>query len=140
MQRLWFVLSELSVNGVAQESTTHKRVRHPQARLLKTTSPLLESPCRLVEWQRRGRFLGNGSDFSALCTWCRDPGRLTVSLAESICLRAVIKPVTFPLKLWLSYKAVLATKGGLGVHRGKAMASMSIFRLPAPCQAIAHRQ
>lgn len=75
-----------------------------------------------------------------LCILCRDPGRLTVSLAESICLRAVIKPITFPLKLWLSYKAVLATKGDMGGVKGKAIASMSMFRLPATGLALAQRQ
>ncbi|CAL5227818.1 g10845 [Coccomyxa viridis] len=71
----------------------------------------------------------------------RDPGRLTVSLAESICLRAVIKPITFPLKLWLSWKAVLATKGAFGSRgRAPAVASMSMFRTIAPGLAIAHRQ
>jgi hypothetical protein len=33
-----------------------------------------------------------------------------VSLAESITLRACIKPLTFPFKIWASYKLVLATK------------------------------
>lgn len=28
-----------------------------------------------------------------------DPGRLTTSLAESICVRASIKPATFPFKV-----------------------------------------
>jgi hypothetical protein len=45
-----------------------------------------------------------------ICLLSRDPARLTVSLAESICLRALIKPVTFPFKLWASWKLVLATK------------------------------
>ncbi len=35
-----------------------------------------------------------------------DPARLTVSLAESLCLRASIKPLTFPFKIWASYKLV----------------------------------
>ena len=35
-----------------------------------------------------------------------DPGRLTASLAESICVRASIKPATFPFKIWASYKFV----------------------------------
>jgi hypothetical protein len=68
---------------------------------------------------------------------CRDPGRLTVSLAESICLRAVIKPITFPLKLWLSWKAVLATKQD--GFRDRAVASIGMFRLPAPGMRIAQR-
>lgn len=32
-----------------------------------------------------------------------DPARLTVSLAESLCFRAVAKPATFTLKLWGSW-------------------------------------
>lgn len=39
-----------------------------------------------------------------------DPARLTVSLAESLCLRASIKPLTFPFKIWASYKLVLFGK------------------------------
>lgn len=39
-----------------------------------------------------------------------DPGRLTTSLAESICVRASIKPATFPFKIWASYKFVQMTK------------------------------
>jgi len=35
-----------------------------------------------------------------------DPGRLTASLAESICIRAGIKPATFPFKIWASYQFV----------------------------------
>lgn len=52
-----------------------------------------------------------------------DPSRLTVSLAESLCLRAAIKPATFPFKLWAAYKLTLLTKrrggggsGGSGRH------------------------
>ena len=53
-------------------------------------------------------------------------------------MRAVIKPVTFPLKLWLSWKAVLATKRAIGPFRGNtpAIASMTMFRLPAPALGI----
>mmetsp|Transcript_134 Transcript_134/g.486 ORF Transcript_134/g.486 Transcript_134/m.486 type:complete len:184 (-) Transcript_134:218-769(-) len=40
----------------------------------------------------------------------RDPQRLTVSLAESLALRAGIKPITFPFKLWASWQMTLATK------------------------------
>jgi hypothetical protein len=74
---------------------------------------------------------------SRMLKCCRDPGRLTVSLAESICLRAVIKPITFPLKLWLSWKAVLATKQG--GFKGRAVASIGMFRLPAPGMWVAQR-
>ena len=66
-----------------------------------------------------------------------------MSLAESICLRAVIKPITLPLKLWLSWKAVLATKGpmrGLTGSSGVAVASMSVFRRPPPGLALVQRQ
>lgn len=38
-----------------------------------------------------------------------DPGRLTASLAESICVRAGIKPATFPFKIWASYQFVKRT-------------------------------
>lgn len=41
-------------------------------------------------------------------------GRVTVSLAESLAVRAVIKPVTFPFKLWASYAIVSAVKGKTG--------------------------
>ena len=64
---------------------------------------------------------------------CRDPGRLTVSRVESIYLRTVIKPITLLLKLWLSWKAVVATEELMpGLTRGSSMtsASLSIFRLP----------
>lgn len=44
-----------------------------------------------------------------------DPSRLTVSLAESLCLRAAIKPATFPFKLWAAYKlTVLMKRWGRG--------------------------
>lgn len=39
-----------------------------------------------------------------------DTGRLTVSLAESIALRACIKPATFPFKIWASYQILMLTK------------------------------
>jgi len=42
----------------------------------------------------------------------KDPTRLTVSLAESLCLRAAIKPLTFPFKLWASYQVVILMKKG----------------------------
>lgn len=35
-----------------------------------------------------------------------DPRRLTTSLAESILIRAGIKPITFVFKLWASYMIV----------------------------------
>eukprot|EP01026_Neomeris_dumetosa_P066344 TRINITY_DN64141_c0_g1_i1.p2 TRINITY_DN64141_c0_g1~~TRINITY_DN64141_c0_g1_i1.p2 ORF type:complete len:155 (-),score=3.61 TRINITY_DN64141_c0_g1_i1:164-628(-) len=40
----------------------------------------------------------------------RDPARLTTSLAESICFRALVKPLTFTFKLWASWKLVLVLK------------------------------
>lgn len=50
-----------------------------------------------------------------------EPARLTVSLAESLCLRASIKPLTFPFKIWASYKLVLFGKrlqlGGRPTHQ-----------------------
>ena len=66
-----------------------------------------------------------------------------MSLAESICLRAVIKPITLPLKLWLSWKAVLATEGpmrGLTGSSSVAVASMSVFRRPPPGLVLVQRQ
>ena len=62
--------------------------------------------------------------------WCafachRDPARLTVALAESITLRACIKPITFPFKLWASWKLVLASKTASHGH----MAAMHINRV-----------
>ena len=52
-----------------------------------------------------------------------DPARLTESLAESLCLRAAIKPATFPFKLWAAWKLTLALKSsrlsrGGGERRG----------------------
>jgi hypothetical protein len=50
-----------------------------------------------------------------------------VALAESLCLRAAIKPATFPFKLWAAYKLVLLTKrrggpaGGDGVGGAAAV-------------------
>lgn len=43
-----------------------------------------------------------------------DPGRLTVSLAESHCLRAAIKPVTFPFNLWAACKVCVWGGGMIG--------------------------
>lgn len=48
-----------------------------------------------------------------------EPGRLTVSLAESLCLRAAIKPATFPFKLWVAYKLTVFLKSGRGAAGGK---------------------
>lgn len=39
-----------------------------------------------------------------------DPQRASVALAESIGIRAVIKPVTFPFKIWASYKLTVVLK------------------------------
>lgn len=47
-----------------------------------------------------------------------DPGRLTVSLAESLCFRAFAKPATFVFKLWASYKVVMLLKFGQGGGNG----------------------
>ena len=41
-----------------------------------------------------------------------DAGRLTVSLAESLCPRAAVKPATFVFKLWASWKLVMMLKAG----------------------------
>eukprot|EP01023_Acetabularia_acetabulum_P069135 TRINITY_DN9940_c0_g1_i1.p1 TRINITY_DN9940_c0_g1~~TRINITY_DN9940_c0_g1_i1.p1 ORF type:complete len:182 (-),score=12.85 TRINITY_DN9940_c0_g1_i1:96-578(-) len=40
----------------------------------------------------------------------RDSARLTTSLAESICFRAIVKPFTFTFKLWASWKLVVMSK------------------------------
>lgn len=40
----------------------------------------------------------------------RNGKRLAVSLAESIALRAAIKPITFPGKMWASWKLTLLLK------------------------------
>ncbi len=40
----------------------------------------------------------------------RNPQRFTVSLAESLTLRAFIKPVTFTFKLWASWQLTVGTK------------------------------
>ena len=40
----------------------------------------------------------------------RGKERLAGSLVESSAIRAAIKPVTLPLKLWLSYELVMLTK------------------------------
>lgn len=53
--------------------------------------------------------VADGAHSPSLC-WRRDAPRVTLALAESISLRAVIKPLTFPLKIWASYKLVLAMK------------------------------
>lgn len=53
--------------------------------------------------------VADGAHRPSLC-WRRDAPRVTLALAESISLRAVIKPLTFPLKIWASYKLVLAMK------------------------------
>ena len=46
-----------------------------------------------------------------------DPARLTVSLAESVCLRNAIKPATFPFKLWALCKLTLQLKRWQGGGR-----------------------
>jgi hypothetical protein len=43
-----------------------------------------------------------------------DPARLTTSLAESLCFRAVAKPATFVFKLWASFHIVRLGKEHLG--------------------------
>jgi len=47
-----------------------------------------------------------------------DPARLPVALAESIGLRALLKPATFPFKIWASYHLTVAVKRGAGKLRG----------------------
>jgi hypothetical protein len=50
---------------------------------------------------------------------------VTLALAESISLRAAIKPLTFPFKIWASYKLlVLAMKPAR--RRGAATASVAM--------------
>ncbi len=41
-----------------------------------------------------------------------DPARLVAGLAESTVARRLLMPVTVPLKMWLSYKVVMALKSG----------------------------
>jgi len=47
-----------------------------------------------------------------------DPGRLAVALGESVALRAVIKPVTFPGKIWAAYRLTLGLKAVAGASFG----------------------
>jgi len=47
-----------------------------------------------------------------------DPGRLTLSLAESLVLRATIKPATFVFKLWASAAVVKGGKVMMVAGRG----------------------
>jgi hypothetical protein len=42
----------------------------------------------------------------------QDAPRLTMSLGESLGVRAVVKPITFPAKIWGSVKIVQAFKRG----------------------------
>ena len=42
-----------------------------------------------------------------------------MSLAESICMRAALKPVTIPFKLWASWKLVLMTKPQRGPQKSR---------------------
>ena len=51
--------------------------------------------------------------------------KVTLALAESIALRAAIKPVTFPFKIWASYTLVLASKAQ---RRRPATASICLDR------------
>uniref|UniRef100_A0A7S0WNF0 Uncharacterized protein n=1 Tax=Pyramimonas obovata TaxID=1411642 RepID=A0A7S0WNF0_9CHLO len=46
-----------------------------------------------------------------------DPERLTVSCAESICFRGIIKPVTVPGKLWAAWKLTLMTKSRAHINK-----------------------
>lgn len=58
--------------------------------------------------------IGQGANSVTSASLLQAPGgaeRLTVSLAESLCLRATIKPITFPFKLWAAYKLTLLAKG-----------------------------
>jgi hypothetical protein len=41
-----------------------------------------------------------------------NPGLLAVSLAESIVVRNLLRPVTIPVKFWLAYKGVMFLKEG----------------------------
>lgn len=52
---------------------------------------------------------------SSICAQLGDPGRLTASLAESICIRGGIKPATFPLKVSQT-QFVMATPFAYMVH------------------------
>ena len=90
----------------------------------------LRSVPGISRWGSRGRSLYCSSAkyislcASVACASCRDPARLTVSLAESITLRACIKPLTFPFKIWASYRLVLAAKA----RQHGQMAAMHLSR------------
>ncbi|KAL4856003.1 hypothetical protein ACK3TF_003447 [Chlorella vulgaris] len=64
--------------------------------------------------ERWRSLIGQGAESVTPASLPQAPGgaeRLTVSLAESLCLRATIKPITFPFKLWAAYKLTLLAKG-----------------------------
>ena len=67
--------------------------RHPRAeRLYSSAMVKAQSTVNSMGWLRRAPVIG------------RDTTRLTIGLAESIALRACIKPVTFPFKIWASWQ------------------------------------
>lgn len=49
-----------------------------------------------------------------------DPARATVSLAESLCLRAALKPATFVFKIWASAAVVVRGKRALAARAARA--------------------
>ena len=53
-----------------------------------------------------------------------DPRRLVVSLAESVVIRNLVRPVTIPLKLWMTYSIVVGG-AGWGMIGGEAVGSAS---------------
>ncbi|KAK9807177.1 hypothetical protein WJX73_004347 [Symbiochloris irregularis] len=73
--------------------------RNPGAQRLYNSALLTaEKTVARMPWLKRVPVLG------------RDTTKLTVSLAESIAVRACIKPVTFPFKIWASYQVVMLAK------------------------------
>ena len=73
--------------------------RHPRLEKL-YSGAMVKAQHRVasMQWLRRVPVVG------------QDTTRLTVGLAESIALRAVIKPLTFPFKIWASYQLVVLSK------------------------------
>tara|TARA_B110000977_G_scaffold19720_2_gene23742 strand:- start:24539 stop:25075 length:537 start_codon:yes stop_codon:yes gene_type:complete len=57
------------------------------------------------------------------------PRRLTISLAESLVFRGSVKPITFGVKLYLSYKFVVWGKNRMNSHRN-APACLSLALPP----------
>jgi hypothetical protein len=54
------------------------------------------------------------------------PRRLTISLAESLLFRGTVKPVTFGVKLYLSYKFVVWGKNRTTPRRGLACLTLAL--------------